>query len=872
MKSKKEEVLSFIRNIVECNNEEMTFSTSFLVESLKMQRTNISTILNQLVNDNILTKINGRPVLYKLNDYIIKEGNITAFDKLIGFEGSLKNAIHTAKAAVLYPEQKLNILLLAEKGVGSSSFAKAVYEFAVEKKVLSHHAPFIKISCDYFLNNIEELRNEVFHNEDGILKQAEGGILYFDHVHLLPVDARRIIYDLITSSTTVCNVLIIFSSNISSDRSLRELYFDKIPIRIELPNLDSRPLKERYEFIQQYLLHESTTMNRDIHVAADVLHALLLYPCKDNFRQLEMDLRIGCAAAYVRALNKDDKNIYLLLKDFPLIVNKGSLFYKGRSAEIDKLVSSEYTYTFSQKNIARHKDSQQQQTIYDWIECKCRDLKSSGLNLNDIETVLKTDLEKRINTYTHSLEEHLNMESLSKIVDKKLIRITETFLEEVSKKLNKIFPMSVFYGLCMHMTAALNFSQNKQLNESIIMEIKKHKICYEMSTKYVEQVESYYHKKLSDNEPTFVSMFLTQIMDSEKVDSHPAFLIAMHGEQIAASLAETVTALTGNKQVYAYDLSLNKSIQDAYEELKLLIQKIDNGLGIFMMYDMGSLKIMGERIAEETSIHIEYLIAPITTFALECSRKISMNDDLSLTASELEKSYKAFYPFIMESYHRASMKNVIITLCMTGEGSALQLKQYLDKHLYIENAEIIALSMYNKKSLITYINNLKETHNILYIIGIDDPHLFHIPFIPISQVYSIPANKLTMLLSVGGVHVEMKGKIEYARICNNLKEELPDLDIEGIKRFLPDVIQHIDEKYSLNQDQKIGLFMHLAGSINRLCCNGEISCTDNIDSVLNKNKKLMNALYTILKPIETYFKIRYNESEIAGLIHIIKKI
>ncbi len=56
---------------------------------------------------------------------------------------------------------------------------------------------------------------------------------------------------------------------------------------------------------------------------------------------------------------------------------------------------------------------------------------------------------------------------------------------------------------------------------------------------------------------------------------------------------------------------------------------------------------------------------------------MSSNDDLDDIMSELEQSYQHYFPSIVENYHR-QRKNVIITLCMNGEGGAIQIKKYLE--------------------------------------------------------------------------------------------------------------------------------------------------------------------------------------------------
>ena len=127
MISNKEKVMKFIQmySSDEKHDEFPKITTKFLSEKLNLQRTNLSTILNQLVKEGRLVKYSGRPVLYQMAEEA--EGQKDVFTEIIGFDGSLKEAVATAKAAVLYPEKNCNILLSGHQGSGIHYFAKKFF-------------------------------------------------------------------------------------------------------------------------------------------------------------------------------------------------------------------------------------------------------------------------------------------------------------------------------------------------------------------------------------------------------------------------------------------------------------------------------------------------------------------------------------------------------------------------------------------------------------------------------------------------------------------------------------------------------------------------------------------------------------------------
>ena len=141
MKSNKEKVYDFIQ-MHSLAGKEGGVSTSYIAEALSLQRTNVSSILNTLVSEGRITKTNGRPVLYLIDQEIHKREE-DCFREMTGWNGSLKHGIQLAKAAILYPGRSLNLLIVGEKGTGKKQFAKAIYNYCLAKNMISEEAPFL---------------------------------------------------------------------------------------------------------------------------------------------------------------------------------------------------------------------------------------------------------------------------------------------------------------------------------------------------------------------------------------------------------------------------------------------------------------------------------------------------------------------------------------------------------------------------------------------------------------------------------------------------------------------------------------------------------------------------------------------------------
>ena len=153
-------ILKKLKELGEFNKEGI--SASYIAEELNLNRANVSNDLNKLVIDGKAIKVKGKPTLFipVIEENIVS--NISIINKFSESNPSLYSAVEQAKAAILYPPNGMNILLLGETGVGKSTFASLIHTYAIEMKIKKLECPFITFNCADYANNPQLLLGQLF--------------------------------------------------------------------------------------------------------------------------------------------------------------------------------------------------------------------------------------------------------------------------------------------------------------------------------------------------------------------------------------------------------------------------------------------------------------------------------------------------------------------------------------------------------------------------------------------------------------------------------------------------------------------------------------------------------------------------------------
>ncbi|SHM72014.1 sigma 54 modulation protein [Caldanaerovirga acetigignens] len=870
-------------------------SATEIAQALGIQRTNASSDLNALYREGKVEKVEGKPVLYKVKEIdLVVSGSIgierDSFDAIIGANLSLKNAVQQAKAAIIYPPSGLHTLLLGETGTGKSMFAEVMYNFAKEVGRIKSSAPFIVFNCADYANNPQLLMAQLFgvkkgaytgadRDRAGLVEKADGGILFLDEVHRLPPEGQEMLFYLMdkglyrrlgeTESQHKAQVLIICATTESIESALLKTFIRRIPMIIKLPNLSERTVEERFELVKSFFKAEAAVVKADISITSNALKALLLYECPGNIGQLKSDIKLSIAKAYLGYMMKRDDKLCVHTEDLPDYVRKGLLKYRELKDEIDKFVTGEIVKFSSLAFSPVVQQEKQIFNLYEALEEKRRALEEKGLSESDIKLIMSIDIETYLKKFMKNLAND-DLEELYKVVDKRVVDIVREFLDYASRELGRFFADKTLYGLSMHVASSIErIKSGKEIVNHQLENIRKvYEKEYEVANFLREKIEEEFAIKVPEDEVGFVAMFLCLEEEEAEKDERVGVVVAMHGEAAATSIADVSNRLLDEDIVVGYNMPLDQKPEVALDNLTNIVRKVNRGRGVLLLVDMGSLVLFGDMIYERTGIPVKTVEMVSTPMVLEAARKAIMR-------ASLEEVYDAVVnlsPYVGRIYRdsvdygRDIGKNVIVTACITGEGTAVKLKTILEKEFGLKEKgiDVIPLKIENKKDFKNKLDRIKNERNILAVVSALDPEDGSLVYISTSQIFDKNfKNKLQQKLEI----------LDYFEAIDNMAQVVDEnLDINSkvyISSFRKFFMRLISAGALLNKDVMIGLVIHIACVIERILKGKELPLIMNFDEIINCNREKFDLVKKSIAAFEKDFNIKIPDQECVMIMKLV---
>lgn len=664
--TRREEIYIYLKNNISYFQEGI--DTKNIADFTGYSRENVSRELNFLVKEGKVEKIKGRPVKYlplsnkkerKLLKNVIKTNKeIPVLEKLIGYNGSLENNIKQAKAAILYPPNGLHTLLYGPTGVGKTTFAKAMYEYALSIKKFTKENPFIIYNCADYSGNNQLLMSHLFGHtkgaftgaeveKEGLVETANNGILFLDEVHRLPPEGQEMLFTIIdtgeyrrlgeSNNVRKTNLLLIAATTEEPKSNLLSTFLRRIPSVIKFSNLSEKPLSERINFIRYFFFKESLTVEAPICVPKEIIKMLLTYDCLGNIGQLKNDIQMLCASAFVDYM-LDELN-YLTVKMSHISNNYEQFFSSSRneSEEIDNIMLKydkssiifDYKNQKSTLNILEKYEDETENNFYSTMMEKSNEFYNKGLSYSEI----KKNFNNQIQLFFDSDKELKSKEALVKIVPKKTIEIIDKVIKETSHEFDFEYNKSIIYGMSLHVDSLikrLNDGEINNISNEKHKKLKDHKL-QKIAESIKKKLETEFNTLIPQNEVSLIALLLSTVSTISSLSSYNkvGIIVIMHGQYAATDIANTANQFLGTAHAKSMNMPLDESISSVLEKTIALAKKVHEGKGILLLVDMGSLVNFGEIISEKLNIKVETIEMVSTPMVIEATRK-ALNSETTL--------------------------------------------------------------------------------------------------------------------------------------------------------------------------------------------------------------------------------------------------
>lgn len=861
--------------------------TKSLSEIANMSRANLSHELNELCKEGKLIKSTGRPVLYFLASQK-KSNNDSQLDLLSKNNISLKPAIEQAKASILYPPKGMNCLILGETGVGKSMFASLMHNYAIEMNVKSEDSPFITFNCADYSNNPQLLTSQLFgvkkgaytgaeSDKEGLIEQANGGILFLDEVHRLPPEGQEALFIFLDtgnfrrigdSQTRSSDVLIISATTEDPGSALLNTFRRRIPIIINIPSLKDRTLEERLFLIKSFFKHESIRLNKELYVSLNTLRALLSYECTNNIGQLKSDVQMLCAKAYSEFLTNVRIDVRINSSTLPSYIKEGLYKEKEHRVLWNNLMSEEIEFFRFNGNNTDNDElfSSNENTIYDFIENKLEKLKSLDISDIDIENILEKDIAKHFQNNFSMISKDFNKKNLLTIISPDVLECYDDIVSYISENLSLTFDNNLYTAFALHVNTLIErVHSRKMINNPNLDKIRNlYPVEFSIALEVKKMLEDFLHRPIPIDEAGYITLFLIpDVTIKNNIPNKVKIILITHGESTATSMCNVVNTLLGENYAIPINAPIDIPPSKVLDHLKLIINENPSDSGYLLLVDMGSLLTFADTIRDELGVKLKIISLASTLHVLEATRKALLGLSLNEIYNDviMINSYLQLHKNL-NNHSVPSNKRLIITACLTGEGGSAAIKDFLTVNLQYPKdlIDIICLNCLDKNDFIEMVHNYEYYNEVLFLVSS-------------FPVDSLGVKQFSMSDTISGKSLnEMQNlintKIALSNIPMILNENIPNISGTELTDDINLFLSELQTKLSihLTSEKLVGITLHLSFLIGRLRNNEKTVVYPNKENYIKENFSLYNIIKESIIFIRNKYNIEFTDNDICYLI------
>jgi transcriptional regulatory protein LevR len=401
-------------------------------------------------------------------------------------------------------------------------------------------------------------------------------------------------------------------------------------------------------------------------------------------------------------------------------------------------------------------------------------------------------------------------------------------------------------------------------------------------------IKSHLGIELMDGEIVLLAMLLAHSSVSQ---SHPSLNLLLCGY---ASSASSAAAYANHKLNVSFIRALDIPDHTNPPELR---SKIFGALGnnfrdTIILCGVGVSTIINSALSGDSLLYFRVLPMLDPTVVLKCARLIMAADiGIDEISSKLLMEYRdnndlimsekntTIYPAIGESPD--DTRDIIITYCITGIGSARTVREMLLRDLAVA-ASIDILPLGIKDDIFTIAHKLGN--RLKLVIGIINPEISGIPYVSIEQfLYAggsrdLLRNKGISLPIDEDIEVEDLTKMPLGTQLNYIKEHLyyfaPSLDVGKVNKFARNLVENINRLYQtpLPPDLIVRIYIHCATMLERISTTDPIPMPLDGYTAIEHNIDMFQTLKAITEAGSEMLDLKVTDAEVYYLMITLPEI
>lgn len=329
-------------------------------------------------------------------------------------------------------------------------------------------------------------------------------------------------------------------------------------------------------------------------------------------------------------------------------------------------------------------------------------------------------------------------ERLLKIVDASLVDFAEQVALYVQKRMNASYHDRFLYAFSLHLSAFLKRVKSKDAaHKELEGTVPQDSLCLEVATEIGSLIEKHYRIEVPRVEIEYIALLLESSQEDDR-DDRVVLVVATHGQSTATSMVEVAQRLFGatDVSVLAVDMPLEVRPQAVLDKMAAMLQSVPCLKGVLILADMGSLCNLGPSLEKRLDVPVRTIDMVSTPLILEAMRKAE------LAGMDLDGLYDS-----LASFHGYEARDVtqdeelekvtddgrvVVTICSTGQGTALKLKSLVEEILRGAGQPLPVIPVGIVK-LEEHLREIAEGHRIVTAVGVKKPAM-RIPFISLEAI------------------------------------------------------------------------------------------------------------------------------------------